>query len=53
MSQKGGVGGGPAIWDKFPKNVVFFLDKPPYLSKSRGSMKKNEKTGKVKLSKLF
>ena len=25
---KGGVGGGLAIWEKFPKNVVFF-DKPP------------------------
>ena len=21
--------GGPAIWEKFPKIVVFFLDKPP------------------------
>ena len=29
ISQKGGVGGDPAIWEKFPKNVVFFLDKPP------------------------
>ena len=26
---KGGVGGGPTIWEKFPKNVVFF-DKPPF-----------------------
>ena len=33
MSQKGGWGGGPAIWDKFPKNVVFF-DKPPHSDKT-------------------
>ena len=25
---KGGGGGGPAIWEKFPKNVDFFLTSP-------------------------
>ena len=25
---KGGVGGGPAIWEKFPKNVGFFWTSP-------------------------
>ena len=25
----GGWGGGPAIWEKFPKKSLFFLDKPP------------------------
>ena len=28
-SQKGGVGGGSAIWEKFPKNTVFLFGKPP------------------------
>ena len=23
IPKRGGVGGGPAIWEKFPKNVVF------------------------------
>ena len=28
MSQKGGVGGGPAIWEKFPKKKPFFWTSP-------------------------
>ena len=32
---KGGVGGGSGHLGKFPKNVVFFLDKPPLCTKSQ------------------